>query len=230
MSFTPEAGTPLAAYYAETQPRAGTVLSRRSLGTLDAVTIGRYAMTIGAADPSHYDAAAAAHRDGGRHRKQAGNKTVDLVLGGTNEGIHATGIIGNEVQLEGLPVRELAEDWRYGGTLIDDVASAAKRVGWADSHVHSERFTVPPVGALPASGSVVGGTLNSTPNTAFHIEFFASNTADPSGFGEGQTFLGFTNVTTDAAGDAAFTTSMFGLSENAETAAKSRSASNGRLR
>jgi hydroxyacyl-ACP dehydratase HTD2-like protein with hotdog domain len=59
MSFTPEAGTPLAAYYAETQPRTGAVLSRRSLGTLDAVTIGRYAMTIGAADPSHYDAAAA---------------------------------------------------------------------------------------------------------------------------------------------------------------------------
>ena len=55
MSFTPEAGTPLAAYYAETQPRTGAVLSRRSLGTLDAVTIGRYAMTIGAADPSHYD-------------------------------------------------------------------------------------------------------------------------------------------------------------------------------
>ena len=59
MSFTPEAGTPLAAYYAETQPRTGAVLSRRSLGTLDAVTIGRYAMTIGAADPSHYDTAAA---------------------------------------------------------------------------------------------------------------------------------------------------------------------------
>ena len=56
MSFTPEAGTPLAAYYAETQPRTGAVLARRSLGTLDAVTIGRYAMTIGAADPSHYDA------------------------------------------------------------------------------------------------------------------------------------------------------------------------------
>jgi hydroxyacyl-ACP dehydratase HTD2-like protein with hotdog domain len=35
------------------------VLSRRSLGTLDAVTIGRYAMTIGATDPAHYDADAA---------------------------------------------------------------------------------------------------------------------------------------------------------------------------
>ena len=59
MSFTPEPGTPLATYYARTWPRVGTVLSRRSLGTLDAVTIGRYAMTIGATDPVHYDRAAA---------------------------------------------------------------------------------------------------------------------------------------------------------------------------
>jgi acyl dehydratase len=59
MSFAPEPGTPLAAYYAETQPRVGAVLARRSLGTLDAVTIGRYAMTIGAEDPRHYDPDAA---------------------------------------------------------------------------------------------------------------------------------------------------------------------------
>jgi hydroxyacyl-ACP dehydratase HTD2-like protein with hotdog domain len=59
MPFTPEPGTPLATYYAETQPRVGTVLSLRNLGVLDAVTIGRYAMTIGATDPVHYDAAIA---------------------------------------------------------------------------------------------------------------------------------------------------------------------------
>ncbi len=59
MSFTPEPGTPLATYYAQTKPLVGVVLARRSLGTLDAVTIGRYAMTIGATDPSHYDPAAA---------------------------------------------------------------------------------------------------------------------------------------------------------------------------
>jgi acyl dehydratase len=59
MSFAPEPGTPLATYYAETAPRTGEVLSRRSLGTVDAVTIGRYAMTIGATDPIHYDATAA---------------------------------------------------------------------------------------------------------------------------------------------------------------------------
>jgi hydroxyacyl-ACP dehydratase HTD2-like protein with hotdog domain len=59
MSFTPEPGTALASYYAQTKPRTGAVLSRRRLGTLDAVTIGRYAMTIGATDPAHYDRAAA---------------------------------------------------------------------------------------------------------------------------------------------------------------------------
>ena len=59
MSALLEPGTPLATYYAQTRPRIGEVLSRRSLGTLDAVTIGRYAMTIGATDPSHYDSEAA---------------------------------------------------------------------------------------------------------------------------------------------------------------------------
>lgn len=59
MSFTPEPGTPLGTYYAQTRPLVGTVLARRSLGTLDAVTIGRYAMTIGATNPVHYDADAA---------------------------------------------------------------------------------------------------------------------------------------------------------------------------
>jgi acyl dehydratase len=59
MSSTPEPGTPLATYYAETQPRVGAVLSRHNVGLIDAVTIGRYATTIGATDPIHHDAAAA---------------------------------------------------------------------------------------------------------------------------------------------------------------------------
>jgi acyl dehydratase len=62
MSFTPEPGTPLAMYCARTGPRVGTVLARRRLGALDGVTIGRYAMTIGATDPSHYDPEAAEAR------------------------------------------------------------------------------------------------------------------------------------------------------------------------
>ncbi|HVK54205.1 MAG TPA: hypothetical protein VM532_04155, partial [Burkholderiales bacterium] len=44
-------------------------------------------------------------------------------------------------------------------------------------------------------------TFNSAANTSFRIEFFASQTADPSGFGEGERYLGFLTFTTDAAGN-----------------------------
>jgi len=53
------------------------------------------------------------------------------------------------------------------------------------------------------ASTTVTGTLNSTPARTFRIEFFSSPAADPSGFGEGRTFLGFTTVTTDGAGDSA---------------------------
>ena len=48
----------------------------------------------------------------------------------------------------------------------------------------------------------VRGSLNSLPGTAFTIEFFASPICDGSGYGEGQTFLGATEVTTDGVGNA----------------------------
>ncbi len=52
--------------------------------------------------------------------------------------------------------------------------------------------------------TLVVGTLQSTPRTTFRIEFFVSGTADPSGHGEGQGYLGFVSATTDAAGNASF--------------------------
>jgi hypothetical protein len=51
----------------------------------------------------------------------------------------------------------------------------------------------------------IGGSLNSTPNTQFRIEFFAVTSADPSGFGEGDEFLGAITATTDSTGNASFT-------------------------
>jgi hypothetical protein len=55
-----------------------------------------------------------------------------------------------------------------------------------------------------SSTTTVQGTLNSTPSAAFRLEFFSSAHCDPSGFGQGQTFLGFTNVSTDGSGNASF--------------------------
>ena len=47
------------------------------------------------------------------------------------------------------------------------------------------------------SSTTVQGSLNSTANTTFRIEFFSSAACDSSGNGEGQTFLGFAMVTTN---------------------------------
>jgi hypothetical protein len=44
-------------------------------------------------------------------------------------------------------------------------------------------------------------------NTTFRVEFYSNTTPDPSSYGQGQTYLGFTMVTTDASGKASFTAS-----------------------
>jgi CSLREA domain-containing protein len=53
-----------------------------------------------------------------------------------------------------------------------------------------------------AGVTTVQGTLNSTANTQFRIEFFSSPSCDDSGNGEGKKFVGFTTVMTDASGNA----------------------------
>lgn len=60
----------------------------------------------------------------------------------------------------------------------------------------------PELAGASADGEFVYGTLNSEPNKSYRLEFFANDACDGSGFGEGQTFLDFANVTTDANGDA----------------------------
>ncbi len=50
----------------------------------------------------------------------------------------------------------------------------------------------------------IQGTLQSTPNTVFTIQFFANMTLDPSGYGEGERYLGGTTVRTGANGLVAF--------------------------
>ena len=60
-------------------------------------------------------------------------------------------------------------------------------------------------GAYAGTVTTVIGTLNTRPNSSFRIEFFANPVPDPSGYGQGQVYLGFTNVTTDASGNASFT-------------------------
>jgi hypothetical protein len=53
------------------------------------------------------------------------------------------------------------------------------------------------------------GYFNSVANTTFTLDFYASTFADPSGFGQGQRYLGSGQVSTDASGNANFDSATF---------------------
>ena len=60
------------------------------------------------------------------------------------------------------------------------------------------------------SNTTIQGSLNSTPNTTFTVQFFANVSCDPSGYGEGQSYLGQTTVTTDGSGNITFAATVSG--------------------
>ena len=67
-----------------------------------------------------------------------------------------------------------------------------------------QNFPVLSLAVLGNGSTTVKGTLNSAANTEFRIEFFSNTACDPSGYGEGEKFLGSTMVTTDASGDVGY--------------------------
>jgi hypothetical protein len=67
-----------------------------------------------------------------------------------------------------------------------------------------QNFPVLTSASVGAGTTRVAGTINSTANTTFQIDVYANQSCDPSGYGEGETYLGTVSVTTDAGGNANF--------------------------
>ena len=62
-----------------------------------------------------------------------------------------------------------------------------------------------------AGTAAVSGTLNSAVSTQYRIEFFSNTSCDPTGYGEGQTFLSAMSVTTNGSGNATINTNLAGV-------------------
>jgi hypothetical protein len=73
---------------------------------------------------------------------------------------------------------------------------------------NQENYPVLATATISGETVSIGGRVNSTPNTTLRLEFFANASTDASGYGEGQTLLGAVTVTTDANGNAHFSTSF----------------------
>jgi hypothetical protein len=68
----------------------------------------------------------------------------------------------------------------------------------------------PVLSSAQSSGgtTTIAGTLDAAPLADFQIEFFSNPSCDPSGYGEGQVYLGTTTVTTNGGGIATFSTPL----------------------
>jgi hypothetical protein len=81
-------------------------------------------------------------------------------------------------------------------------------------------------GSGSLGGTRVSGTLATVANTTFRIEFFANQGLDSAGNAEGQTFLGFATVTTDASGYLASSPGASAVITNPDTAGAAFTATN----
>lgn len=59
--------------------------------------------------------------------------------------------------------------------------------------------------------TIINGTLNSAASAVYRLEFFANDACNTTGFGDGQNYLGFKMVTTDATGNATFADTLTGV-------------------
>jgi uncharacterized repeat protein (TIGR01451 family) len=116
---------------------------------------------------------------------------------GNGIGVEPTALLGNNWAANSIYDNDqLGIDLELDGVTPNDL-------GDPDAGPNNlQNFPVITDSATTATASQTRGTINSTPNTNLTIYVFSSPGPDPLGNGEGQTYLGTTNVMTDGSGDA----------------------------
>jgi hypothetical protein len=130
--------------------------------------------------------------------------------------IEGNAIYGNA----GLAIDLTNSFWDYTGAITGQAASVVNSPSWlgvtlndSAGHTGPNNFQDFPILNLAVSSGTdtsIAGTFSEAaePNTTITLDFYANPAPDPSGYGQGQTWLGSAIVTTDANGDVAFTADL----------------------
>jgi RTX calcium-binding nonapeptide repeat (4 copies) len=124
----------------------------------------------------------------------AHNGDAGVMLGGGGEPVIDIPVLGNSIFSNGGLGIDLRPDLISGGVTENGACS--------ESEVANRCQEFPALSAAVGGSAVAAGTLASDPGKSFRIEVFANSSADPSGNGEGERFLGAVDATTDGAGNA----------------------------
>lgn len=145
----------------------------------------------------------------------SGLATIGGTAAGAGNTIANNGDTGVQVRIGFQGVRDASEaailgNSIFGNALLGINNSApdvvtANDAGDGDSGPNDlQNFPVITAASLSGGNVTVSGTLNSTANATFRVELFSNQACDGLGFGEGATFLGAVDVTTDGSGNGSF--------------------------
>jgi len=127
------------------------------------------------------------------------NETSGVVVAGSIEGVT---IQGNSIHSNGGLGIDLLSSTGAGGVTANDP-------GDADSGANGlQNFPVLASADSDGTSLQITGSLNSAASRDFVVDFYTGAACDPSGNGQGRTYIGSVAVTTDAAGDASIAASL----------------------
>jgi hypothetical protein len=153
--------------------------------------------------------------DGVRVENSSGNTIGGIAVGSNSiafngqDGVNinagaGNSVLGNSIHDNGTTAQHLGIDLSPDGVNANDA-------GDADTGANNlQNFPVLTSAVLNSGQLHIAGTLNSTANTTFRVEFFGAGLCDASGSGEGRSFLGSASVTTNASGNASFSMDFAG--------------------
>ena len=128
----------------------------------------------------------------------------NLIAGNRDNGILVSSN-GGELQILG---NSIADNGDIGIDLGNDGVTA-NDTDDSDTGINTlQNFPVFDFAERVSGDLIVSGSLNSIASTTFRVEFFLNDSLDATGYGEGETYLGSQNITTNASNTAEFTVNL----------------------
>jgi hypothetical protein len=125
----------------------------------------------------------------------------NLIVNSSEQGVVVTGGTGNSIQRNSIYGNSMGIDLGNNGVTPNDPLDA-------DTGPNNLQNAPVLTSIETATGFTVNGALHSMPSKAYLLEFFANCALDSGNQGEGQTFLGSRDVTTNSMGDVTFSTTF----------------------
>ena len=141
-----------------------------------------------------------------------GSGTGNIIAGNTYEGIllQDTATVGNSIRGNSIFSNGLVGINLFGGTEGFRGVTANHPGGPVSGPNDLQNYPVLTTTSVAYGVTTIYGTLNSAPNHRYLVDVYRNTTPDPSGYGQGQVYMGSANLATDAGGNGFFAMSATG--------------------